>query len=104
MRAFLTSEGSFCVFGGKSPNLYGLGKENEPEPEKNARAGNPGEFGGKEFMPALCSCPALAKAIPAHKPTGWYLLHGQLAICTPENAPCSFSLDTQKYTTSSEVE
>lgn len=34
MRAFLTSEGSFCVFGGKSPNIYGLGKEKEQEPEK----------------------------------------------------------------------
>lgn len=32
MRAFLTSEGSVCVFGGKSSNLYGSGKEKEPEP------------------------------------------------------------------------
>lgn len=51
----------------------------------------------EKFMPAL-QLPSTAKAIPAHKPTGWYLFHGQLAICTPENAPCSFSLDTQKYT------
>lgn len=98
MRAFLASEGSFCVFGGKSPNLYGSGKEKEPEPKKkNARTGNPGKCGVEKFMPAL-QLPSTAKAIPAHKPTGWYLFHGQLAICTPENAPCSFSLDTQKYT------
>ena len=103
MRAFLTSEGSFCVFGGKSPNLYALGKEKEPEPEKKMQEQGTQEsmVGRNSCLP--CSCPALAKAIPAHKPTGWYLLHGQLAICTPENAPCSFSLDTQKYTTSSEV-